>query len=127
MKKKILIALIIVIILIVGYVIKELVWKNNLQVTIIQYEVGTLNEIKKVNVDDSNKIESFINALKPLSEEEMVNLALANEIVVVCDNIEINIQLGVKHYCYYIDNNNNIKGLSYMPEGLYEWVNEKLK
>lgn len=115
----------------IGFVMREIVLNRDIEVTITQYEFGTTDEIKKISVDslkDRTKINSFVDKLNPLSDNEMVNLVLGNEIVIKYgNNIEIGIQLGQVHYCYYTNYKKNITSLSYMPEGLYDWVVEQIK
>ena len=68
----------------------------------------------------------FSEIIKPLSDSEQVDLALPQEIVITYKEIEIGLSLDNEYYCYYTDNSENIISLASMPDGLLEWVNEKI-
>ena len=88
-------------------------------------------KIKKLNIDSPNDIKQlsgYVTKLKSLSAAEDVGLVLAHEIEIAYnDSILIKIQLSQKKYCIYINKDKNISYLSKMPNGLYEWVEEKIK
>lgn len=104
---------------------------DDVNVSITLYETGTDIQIKTIKIDDVNDIKelsSFITELEPLSDREMVKLALLQEVnIKYNDSISIGIQLNEKGYCYYINKDENISSLAKMPQGLYEWVEEKLE
>ena len=103
---------------------------NKSTITITQYKAGTSFKLKNINIKDESDIKElskYVEELKPLSSTEQVALMLPREIVIKYnDDIIIGIQLGEKGYCHYINKKENISELSRMPEGLYEWVVEKL-
>ena len=134
--KKIILAIVIIIIslcMIAIWINKNInnkVQLENNSCSIIQYKAGTRNQIKKINItssEDMEKLNNFIRKLRPLSLEEMVDLSLLKEIDIQYYNyIKIGIQLGEKDYCYYINEKENISSLAHMPNGLYEWIAEKI-
>lgn len=132
--KKINVVLILIIIVIVLIFCIFLIKNNNSKnVIITQYEAGTDTELKRIVINsnsenDINKLNGYIEELAPLTNSEMVDLTLLNEIEIKYTNsISIRIQLGEKDYCYYINKEKNISSLSKLPNGLYEWVENKLK
>lgn len=134
MKKKnvFLILIAIFILIIVGILLKNNNSnKSSDNISITQYETGTFSKLKNINIENDNdkkKLSKYVEKLKPLATSEMVSLALANEIEIKYnDYITIGIQLGEKSYCYYTNTKENIDGLSKMPKGLYEWVEEKIQ
>ena len=133
MKKNRLIIISIIVIVILVITIKT---KNKLNdisdnIVVIQYEVGTDIQLKKINIisdEDKKELSKYVRKLKPLKNNHMVNLALAREIEIeYTDSIYVGIQLEEKQYCYYINKEKNISSLSKMPKGLYEWIEEKIK
>ena len=98
------------------------------KIRIIQYEIGTFNQIKKVNLnssDDIEKMETFVQELKLLSGED-ANITLSNEIAVAYgDDIHIVLSSKNKDYCYYENTEENIDSVARTPDGLFEWVIEK--
>lgn len=102
---------------------------NNISIT--QYKAGTQIKLKTINIDNDNDIKElskFVEQLKPLTDNEMVDLALLQEIKIQYnDDIIIGIQLGEKSYCDYINTKEKISSLSKIPEGLYEWIEEKIQ
>lgn len=132
--KKINVVLILIIIVIVLIFCIFLIKNNNSKnIIITQYEAGTDTELKRIVINsnsenDINKLNGYIEELAPLTNSEMVDLALLKEIEIKYTNsISIGIQLGEKNYCYYINKEKNISSLSKLPKGLYEWVENKLK
>jgi hypothetical protein len=101
------------------------------RVIIKQYEAGTSELIKEVVIDSKDEIEElskYVSKLKPLSEHEMVNLALLQEIEIIYDDsISIGVQLEEEGYCYYKNTNENISSLSKMPKGLINWIKDNIK
>lgn len=101
------------------------------EVSIKQYEAGTDKLIKEVTIEDKDKIEElgkYVYKLKPLSEHEMVKLALLKEIEIEYnDSISIGVQLGENSYCYYVNKDKNISSLSKMPKGLIDWIKDNLE
>lgn len=99
-------------------------------IVITQYEAGSSTQLKIIDVFAFRDIEwasIYIKKLSPLKADEMVNLELLQEIVIEYgDSISVGIQLGETQYCYYTNKEKNISSLSKMPNGLYEWVVEKL-
>ena len=134
MKKKnlFLILIVIFILIIIGILLKNNSSdKPSNDISITQYKFGTFSKLKSINIENDNdkrKLSKYVEKLKPLSTSEMVDLALANEIEIKYDDyITIGIQLGEKGYCYYTNTKENIDGLSKMPKGLYEWVEDKIQ
>ena len=127
---------IIAIIIVLGVISFVLIKQKNNQeyvpdnVIITQYKAGSDIELKNINVydtNDLNKLSDYIKRLSPLKDSEMIKLALLQEIVIEYgDFISVGIQLGETQYCYYTNKEENISSLSKMPNGLYEWVIEKL-
>ena len=78
--------------------------------------------------EDIRKIDEFVNELKPLSDDEMINIVVTEDIVIKYkDKVTIILLEGRKGICAYTLANSEQTHLSYMPEGMYEWVIEKLK
>ena len=98
------------------------------EVSVKQYDAGTDTLIKEVKVNSKEEIKelsNYVSRLKPLSEHEMVNLALIKEIEIKYnDSISIGVQLGNDRYCYYTNKDENISSLSRMPKGLINWIND---
>ena len=123
----------VILVFIVGLFIIGLKKEENklAKVNIVRYEYDTNDIAKKVKIDnkkDIKMIEDIIKDLKPLSGDEMVKLALMQDIVIEYNNnITIGIQEGIKGYCYYTNKDKNISGLARMPKGLYNWTINKLK
>jgi len=139
--KKITIILAIVAVIIVAACIVIIVINNSnnnkpneySHVVIIQrdptnYDVTTGQNkiIKTVTIDSSidlDEINKYARSVKPLSGNEMVKLALLDEIEIkLNDSKSIKIQLSEKSYCSISDSSNNSYDLSHMPSGLYDWV-----
>ena len=101
------------------------------EVSVKQYDAGTDTLIKEVKVNSKEEIKelsNYVSRLKPLSEHEMVNLALIKEIEIKYnDSISIGVQLGNDRYCYYTNKDENISSLSRMPKGLINWINDNLE
>ena len=95
-------------------------------IKIILYKVGTEEIIKEINVDnddDINKLNEYLAKIEPLKEEEMVDLALAQEISIIYnDNVSVGVQKEERGYCYYINKEKEISSLSRIPEGMYDYV-----
>ncbi len=134
MKKKnvFLILIAIFILIIIGILLKNNSSnKSSNNISITQYKTGTFSKLKNINIENDNdkkKLSKYVEKLKPLTTSEMVSLALAKEIEIQYnDYITIEIQLEEKSYCYYTNTKENIYGLSKMPKGLYEWVEEKIQ
>lgn len=133
MKKNRLIIISIIVIVILVITIKTKNKFNDISdnIVVIQYEVGTDIQLKKINIisdEDKKELSKYVRKLKPLKNNHMVNLALAREIEIeYTDSIYVGIQLEEKQYCYYINKEKNISSLSKMPKGLYEWIEEKIK
>ena len=96
------------------------------EIKIIQYKLGTEEIIKEISINDDdriNKLNEYLSTIEPLKPEEMVDLALAQEISIVYnDNVSVGIQKEEKVYCYYINKEKNISSLSKIPKGMYEYV-----
>ncbi|MBE6150787.1 MAG: hypothetical protein E7162_03090 [Firmicutes bacterium] len=101
------------------------------EVSVKHYEAGTDTLIKEVKVSSKEEIKElskYVSKLKPLSEHEMVNLALLKEIEIKYnDSISIGVQLGEDSYCYYTNKDENISSLSKMPKGLVDWIKDNLE
>lgn len=126
--KKVILAIVLVLIL-VGIVVWMLA-KPGAKVEITQYEAGTTDIIRKFSVesqDDIKKVESFIKNIKLLEDHEQVNLALPIEIEITYEEAKLSLSLDNQYYCYYDNPKDDIKDLVKMPDGLYDWVQEKLK
>ena len=95
-------------------------------IKIILYKVGTEEIIREINIENTeaiNKLNEYLASIEPLKEEEMVDLALAQEISIIYnDNVSVGIQKGEEGYCYYINKEKGISSLSKIPEGMYEMV-----
>lgn len=134
MKKKLILCFIIILILfsaLGGYLIIDNIFNDYPEeVTIDKYDDGGFEIVGTFTIDSKNeikKITRFVNKLKPLEDEEMVNLAIIRQIEIhYSDSITVGIQLGEKDYCFYTNENENISSLSHMPTGLYEWVERKV-
>ena len=126
----------VVIIILISLITIFIFQNNNITTTkstITQYDYtkyvgGGYERIKQINIDnknDLNKLTNFVRKIKPV--EQQLELALLNEVEIKYnDSITISLQLNEKEYCNYYDTKKNISKLSYIPEGLYEWVEEKL-
>ena len=104
---------------------------SKLNPVIYQYEPGTYNEITHVDIaseEDKVKLTGYIKQLKQLSKEEMVDLALYNEIVIKYDdNITVYLTLDPFDYCAFDNQKENIHNkLSRIPDGLRLFVKDKL-
>lgn len=104
---------------------------NNTFIKIIKYKFGKDEKIKEIKITDENdikKLNELRKKLKPLSSKEEVDLALAKEIEIVYDDdIIVSINLSEKDYCYYINKGEDISSLSHMPNGMYEFISEKIE
>ncbi len=136
MNKKITILIVSIIIIICVIFTVFLVIRNKSlnisgDIVITKYSLRTDKPKKKVAItstEDINELSKYIEQLEPLSGREMVKLMLAKEVEVkYYDSISIGIQLGEKRYCYYINKDENISSLARIPDGLYEWIEEKIK
>ncbi|MBR3280686.1 MAG: hypothetical protein IKI57_02405 [Clostridia bacterium] len=110
---------------------EEIADYSKLNPVIIQYKVGTYDEIKTVNIDleeDKIKLSEYVKKLKPLSKEEMVNLALPNEIVIKYDdNLNVYLTLDPYDYCSFDNLKKDIHyKLSKIPDGLRLFVKDHL-
>lgn len=96
-------------------------------ITVREYEYGTNNLIKETTVESKEELEKYakyIKEIKPLTAEEMVDLAILNQYEIIYEDITIRIQFGVKNYCFFTDSKEKVSSLSKMPEGLLELVQE---
>lgn len=131
-KIRILITLIIIVIICFILIFLLLTMNNSIDhphnVTITQYEQGKDIQLKKIDIDsndDINELSKYVKELKPVNG---IALILAQEIEIKYNSfISINIQLGQKSHCYYRDKGKNISSLAVMPDGLYKWVEQKIK
>ena len=98
---------------------------------ITEYKIGSDTKIKELVVDSNKDITSltkYVSKIKDLKKKDRVNLSLAKEVdVKFNDSISIYIQLSEKNYCYYTNKDKNISSLAKMPDGLYDWLVDKLK
>ena len=98
---------------------------------ITEYKIGSDTKIKELVVDSNKDITSltkYVSKIKALKKKDRVNLSLAKEVdVKFNDSISIYIQLSEKNYCYYTNKDKNISSLAKMPDGLYDWLVDKLK
>lgn len=105
--------------------------KSTDKVVINKYQQGQDTLIKTVTIDsekDIQELSKYVDEIKSLEGNEIVSLALAKEIEVLYnDSITIHIQTGQENYCLYINKDEDIASLAHMPDGLYEWVQDKLK
>lgn len=99
------------------------------EAVITEYKIGSDIKIKELVVDSNKDITTltkYVSKIKPLKKKEMVNLALAKEVEIKFnESISFYIQLSEKKYCYYT--NKDISSLAKMPDGLYDWLVDKLK
>ena len=124
-------ALIVIISCLIGTLIKnskETTIPNEIVIT--QYEPGTNTQIKRIRItspEEIKKVKKYINKIKPLSDKEMINLALLQEVVIdYGKSISVGIQLDEEIYCYYKDEEKNISSLAKNSHELYKWVKEKI-
>lgn len=98
---------------------------------ITEYKIGSDTKIKELVVDSNKDITSltkYVSKIKALKKKDRVNLSLAKEVdVKFNDSISIYIQLSEKNYCYYTNKDKDISSLAKMPDGLYDWLVDKLK
>lgn len=97
---------------------------------ITEYKIGSDTKIKELVVDSNKDITSltnYVSKIKALKKKDRVNLSLAKEVdVKFNDSISIYIQLSEKNYCYYTNKDKDISSLAKMPDGLYDWLVDKL-
>ncbi len=133
MKNSFLIIVPILLVIVVGIILVfTRDYNSNLNtITLIQYKPGEDEIIKKVDItnkDKINEISKYVDNLKPLTEDEMVNLMLYREIVIEYDhNITVGINIGQENYCDYINKAEGINSLSKLPKELYDLVINELK
>ena len=99
---------------------------------IIENNIPDLNAKLKtkyiIEQEDIEKIDEFISKLKPLEDHEMINIVVTEDIVIrYKDKVTIILIKDRKGICAYTLENSEQTYLSFMPEGMYEWVMEKLK
>lgn len=129
-KKGLIITIIIAVLVLVGVLF---IVKNNTQniksgelpnsVTIKQYEVGTNNVVMKRTIESKKDLREFsriVEGMKPLSDNEMVDLAILYEYEVSYDDVIIRYNPSEKNYCYYIKDGK--ESLAKLPDGLSLWV-----
>ena len=101
------------------------------EAVINEYKIGSDIKIKELVVDSNKDITTltkYVSKIKPLKKKEMVNLALAKEVEIKFnESISFYIQLSEKKYCYYTNIDKDISSLAKMPDGLYDWLVDKLK
>ena len=101
------------------------------EAVINEYKIGSDIKIKELVVDSNKDITTltkYVSKIKPLKKKEMVNLALAKEVEIKFnESISFYIQLSEKKYCYYTNKDKDISSLAKMPDGLYDWLVDKLK
>ena len=101
------------------------------EAVITEYKIGSDIKIKELVVDSNKDITTltkYVSKIKPLKKKEMVNLALAKEVEIKFnESISFYIQLSEKKYCYYTNKDKDISSLAKMPDGLYDWLVDKLK
>ena len=125
MKRLILVILVLLIICFSGCSI------NKDKIKITKYEKGTIDVIKEKEINSKKDIKEFkkyIENMKVLDSEEMIDLALLNEIKIIYNNnIEIYIDLDSKEYCYYRNTDDKIYSLAHLPNGMINLVNKLLE
>lgn len=93
---------------------------------IFVYNDTGMNVINTVEITDTVKgqeLEGFINQLHPLPENEIVDLALVRTVEIKYGNdTVVGIQSGEDRYCNYSLNGGGAYTMSYMPEGLVDWL-----
>lgn len=101
------------------------------EAVITEYKIGSDTKIKELVVDSNKDITSltkYVSKIKTLKKKDRDNLSLAKEVgVKFNDSISIYIQLSEKNYCYYTNKDKDISSLAKMPDGLYDWLVDKLK
>ena len=118
--KIVLIVILVLVLMGFGYKVFEIMsvnTKTNLAITRNQ-------KVYKISDLDKRRLIVYIKKLKPLSDKEMVMLALIKDIEIQYGNdIEVGIAEGNTSYCYFYDKKKkNIHKLSHMPKGLYNIV-----
>ena len=99
-------------------------------VAITYYVVGDNTQLESVQIDskeDMKMLFQYVKNIKPLSENEIVELALSTNIDIrYNDFISIGVQVEEKEYCYYTNTKTNESFLAKMPFGFYDWVMSKV-
>lgn len=132
MRRKITIALAVIGVIIIGIVLYKVNLSMNQEkneITITKYNPKSGIVIKKVIIDSEEEIielEEYSSLLNPVSDFQMVDLAILREVEVEYNGAVIRIQLNEKSYCYYTNKAKGISSICRIPEGLFEWVEDKL-
>ena len=133
MKKSILIlcSIFIVITAIAVLVVVKISKNDYHDIAIVQYQPGTLNEIKRINIEsekDVKQITKYLNKIESSKNKEDVKLLFINEIAIKYDGSKtVFIQSSEEQYCEFNDAESNTYRTVKMPSGLYKWVMEKIK
>ena len=93
------------------------------------YDDSGLNLVNSIEIKDKtdgDTIDYYIDQLEPLSDSEKVNLAIVRTIEIKRDTIIINIQNGEDNYCNFSKDNGITYTMSHMPNGLVNWLKEKV-
>lgn len=132
--KSILVIIIVLLILCVGILgnykkMSDIYYTDKIVVT--QYEEGTDIILKKIVITEKEEIENikkYIEEIRPLKDNEMVNLFIPREIVIKYnDNIEVNFNSIRKSYCYLNNKLEKTVKMSHIPLELVDYICEKLK
>lgn len=98
------------------------------KITVTVYELGTDKKIKTIEIvepEEINKVKGYIKEIRPFKAYEREDIALLNNVEVrYNDDISIGIALSVKNHCYYSNKKENISSMLYLPDELYEWVED---
>ena len=106
-------------------------FNSNSQITIKKYKITTgelIKEVKVTKLMDKTKLEDYIDEIKVLGTDEIVDLALVKDIEIIYnENVRVYVNSQDMMFCYFEDELNGISSLAYLPEGFLNWINEKLK
>lgn len=99
-------------------------------VVLKKYDISTHQLVKEIDVTDKKDLKSlrkYASGLKTLSDREMIDLGILNEVEIRYDDtLTVVMQLGQKDYCSCRGTSEKCSGMSKIPDGLYDWVVSKL-
>lgn len=125
------IAVLLLIVSVVGLYFNKDNFVKSDEIIITEYKIGTDTIIKQLSITskkDINKLTKYVSKIRPLKEKKKVGLSLAREVEIKYnDSITIEIQLSEKNNCNYINKSKEISGVAKIPDGLYDYVVDKLK
>ncbi|MBR4177876.1 MAG: hypothetical protein IKR57_00840 [Bacilli bacterium] len=98
--------------------------------TIYVYDQTGSNVINAMEVKDltrGNELKGYVDQLKPLTGEEVVNKRITKNVEIKYgNNTIVTIQTGEERYCEYSLDGGITTNMSYMPIGLVDWLNKNV-